>query len=303
MKQKLTLLIVSLLLFSPIFAQKKRAKQKESKSNEELFFETNFKLITPSKWAPGERFIYVNEKLNITLRAEDPSSGVPEDFSNQLFIFESFKEQTDWMGNSTLNLCFKNREKNYLFETGRSLQQFSDTTYNPLIPGLIWLREIELADSILKNKQLYILTNEWFTTIPHEAVSTYRYAPVTITKVVPGNEHIPVRIYFKDNKENEFSLLTSLSGTLNSSSRVSFDKVFSFSDPRPTYKEARDEFWEAITYGKVEKGMNHYEVRLAVGRPSDINRIPTYSGLKEQWSYNNGMMIYFEDGLVTNLRR
>ncbi|MEG1585768.1 MAG: hypothetical protein RR346_02715, partial [Bacteroidales bacterium] len=216
---------------------------------------------------------------------------------------ESFKEQSDWSGNSTLDLIFSSNGKKFRFETGKSLTQFSDTTYNPLIPGLIWLSEIERADSLLKDQTLYILTSEWQAEDDSTLLHARKFIPVKITGVQPGDEFSPVRINFQDHADRKFYILTTLSGTLNSSSRLRFPKIFSFTNPRMNHKDISDENWELITRGQLANGMIQSEVRLSIGKPSEINRIPTYSGLREQWLYNSGTMIQFQDGRITSFRR
>ena len=49
--------------------------------------------------------------------------------------------------------------------------------------------------------------------------------------------------------------------------------------------------------------MTKEECRLSLGRPNEVKRIPTYEGLKEQWFYNTGAYLFFEDGLLTSFRQ
>lgn len=305
MNRKIKYLWAGLFLICiPLSAQRKKSKENiPTEPIEEQFVKENFKRRSPSTWKPGERFVYTSPTLNITLKREKPITGDSTDYTNQILVFDSFAEKTDWVGNSTMDLRFDLNGEKIRFSTGKNLEQFSDTTYNPLIPGLILLSEIEKADSLLKGRQLYILTSEWESNNEEDLLEAQKLIPIEITAVKPGNEYFPVRIFFKNQNGKEFSILTVLSGTLNSSSRLPFHKIFSFSDPRLNHKDISDDVWDLITKGKVKEGMTQPEVRLSIGKPTEINRIPTYSGLKEQWFYNSGMMLFFEDGKVSKFRK
>lgn len=293
---------ISILL--PLYSQKNKSKtDKERIATEEQFLAENFTLKSPSKWKPGEQFIYIEHKLNITIKPLHPILNDTTDYKNVIFTFDSFKEQTDWLGKSSLDLIFKTDNGKFKYETGKSLEQFSDTTYNPLIAGLIWLDEIERADSLFRGRKLYILTSEWLSDNESDLLKTRKFIPVEVTSVEPGNTHYPVRFNFVDEQGTSFSILSTLSGTLNSPSRMAFEKIFSFEDPKLKYKDIKEPNWVSITYGRINEGMTQQEVKLSIGKPTEIKRIPTYSGLKEQWFYNNGMMIFFEDGLVTKFRK
>lgn len=294
------LLIFLFPILSSLFSQNKKTEQI---SEEELFIQNNFPIKSPGKWKQGEPFIYINSRLNITLKPEKPIFDDTTNYQNRQFVFSQFKQQTDWNGTSTLDLVFQADNRNFRFETGKTLEQISDTTYNPLIAGLIWLPEIVKADSLLKGKTIYILTSEWKSEQKDLLKEVRKFVPVQITAVKPGDEYTPVNIIFKNQAGHSFSIGTTLSGTLNTASRFKFHRIFSFSDPRLKYKEISDENWQLITEGNLANGMTQSEVRLSIGKPTEINRIPTYSGLREQWLYNSGTMISFQDGRITNFRK
>ncbi|MEG0948255.1 MAG: hypothetical protein RR212_02235 [Bacteroidales bacterium] len=272
-------------------------------SEEELFIQQNFPVKSPGKWKPGEPFIYISPSLNITLKPEKPILNDTTNYQNLLFEFSQFKQQTDWNGNSTLDLIFEADGRKFRFETAKTLEQISDTGYNPLIAGLIWLPEIEKADSLLKGKTFYILTSEWKSDQEELLKEARKFVAVEIVAVKPGDEYTPVTVIFKNQQGHLFSIGTTLSGTLNAASRFKFHRIFSVSDPRLKYKDISDENWQLITEGNLANGMTQAEVRLSIGKPTEINRIPTYSGLREQWLYNSGTMISFQDGRITNFRK
>lgn len=278
-------------------------KKTEKLSLEEQFIADNFRIKSPGKWKQGESFIYKDSALNITLKPEKPLLNDTTNYMNMPFIFSQFKQQSDWNGNTTLDLIFEADGRKFRFETGRTLAQISDSLYNPLIAGLIWMPEIEKADSLLKGKTLYILTSEWKNDKKELLKEARKFVPVEVVGVTAGDEYTPAIILFKDQQQRVFSIGTTLSGTLNTASRLKFHRIFSFANPRDKYKEITDETWKLITEGNLANGMTQTEVRLSIGKPTEINRIPTYSGLREQWLYNSGTMIFFQDGRITNFRK
>ena len=109
----------------------------------------------------------------------------------------------------------------------------------------------------------------------------------------------PYRLYFTY-KGNQYYVYTNLSNSLYGTSRYLFTNMFSFENPRNKHKDIDDETWEYIVSSRIKRGMTQNEVRLSIGKPTDIRRIPTYSGLKEIWSYGSGQTINFFDARVTD---
>ena len=84
---------------------------------------------------------------------------------------------------------------------------------------------------------------------------------------------------------------------------LTFDRPFSYENPRNAHSEISDEVWTAITESRLLKGMTKSECRLSIGLPSEINKIPTYNGVKEQWLYNSGAYLFFSDGILEDFRQ
>jgi hypothetical protein len=49
--------------------------------------------------------------------------------------------------------------------------------------------------------------------------------------------------------------------------------------------------------------MTSSECRLALGAPNDYTRVPTTGGMVERWTYDNGVYLMFEDGVLTRYRK
>ena len=150
-----------------------------------------------------------------------------------------------------------------------------------------------------------MLNSEWYYCSNKEPVTNARkYIKVKITDIKPCNNDLPLKVFFCDeNSSDTFYIYTVLSGTLNSTRRNQFQKIFSNDNPRDKYKNINASNWNAITISDVLLGMTQEEVKLSLGNPSEIKRIPTYNGLRLIWYYNSGKMIYFEDGLVKEIRK
>ena len=82
-----------------------------------------------------------------------------------------------------------------------------------------------------------------------------------------------------------------------------YTDLFSDSDVHLRYPEISDDNWACIIRGDVALGMNKDECRLSLGTPKTIDRRPTYDGLVEYWTYDNGVYLIFEDGLLRRYRK
>ena len=48
--------------------------------------------------------------------------------------------------------------------------------------------------------------------------------------------------------------------------------------------------------------MTRDECRLALGAPNSYRTIPVYNAIVEQWNYDDGLYLIFEDGILTRYR-
>lgn len=55
-----------------------------------------------------------------------------------------------------------------------------------------------------------------------------------------------------------------------------------------------------IYNGRIWIGMTDSQARISIGRPNDINRSVGEWGTHEQWVYNDGRYLYFENGKLTS---
>lgn len=282
---------------------RKELKEEVQKSDEEIFIEKNFNQSNCTLWETGKLFIYVADKLNITLHPVVKSVGQDTlSYRNKIFTFDSILEETIWGDKYYANLVFDCEGRKYKFETNKTFQEISDSLYTPFIPDLISLDRIEVGRELLIGKTFYIKSSSWYDEQGRK-IEGRKLIPVTVSRLEPGNSVLPVQLFFKDDTGKESSVFLTLSPEAKSGQYISFDRIFSFKNPRLKHKTISDEVWNEVTRGKVKKGMTKEECRLSLGLPNDVRQMPTYGGLKEQWLYNTGVYLYFEDGLLTDFRQ
>ena len=88
-----------------------------------------------------------------------------------------------------------------------------------------------------------------------------------------------------------------------SKSGRNFSMLFSLSDPRLRYPEITDEVWANIQNGRVAKFMTRDECRIALGSPKSIQRRNIITVLQEMWTYENGVYLLFDDGILQSYRQ
>jgi hypothetical protein len=167
----------------------------------------------------------------------------------------------------------------------------------------------------MRGQKYYITTPLWYDHSLH-SINGLRHIAVNIESVTPGNHVYPLAVNFKlDKMSVNQEEITALGLSADSvytvfmtigaerSSTRNFDAVFSFTNPRKKYPNVDENTWSLIEQSKVIIGMNRDECRLALGAPRQIDNIPTSSVILERWSYDDGVFLIFEDGILTRFRR
>lgn len=282
--------------------RKKKDRADEAASPEFVFMETHFAADHCTTWKPGDKFLHLSDELSVVLHPEMTPENPNLSFKGKLFTFQGLSEETVLGVASSVSFLFECDGIRYRYETKKSREEIAKSTYRPLLPDLIPLSMMEKAKELLRGKKLYVRTAVWYDENGYE-ISGRKYVPVTITDILPGNNILPIHFRFVDDTGTAGGVLGTLSPEANAGQFISFDRLFSFDNPREQYKSINDENWKLITSGQIRKGMTKEECRLSWGRPNEVKRIPTYSGLKEQWFYNTGAYLFFEDGLLTEFRQ
>ncbi len=121
--------------------------------------------------------------------------------------------------------------------------------------------------------------------------------PVTVTGVTAGNAVFPLQVLFTDESGSTYAVY--ITADTESRSGRTFHHTFSMTDPRKKYPAVSDDNWDNITRGKVAAEMTRDECRLALGAPDEIERNTGISNTSERWTYENGVYLIFENGLLT----
>ena len=151
------------------------------------------------------------------------------------------------------------------------------------------------ARALLKGNDYYITTPVWFDE-KGDNITGLKLIPVHIDNVTAGNEIYPLAVKFTDPRGVHSRVFMSV-GTGRRSTR-SFDTLFSLSNPRDRYKDINDDVWKAITHSRVKVDMTPQECRLAVGNPREVSR----GHYLERWQYDNGLVLFFDDGRLQSVR-
>ena len=268
---------------------------------EELVMDNNFVEQGCHKWLVGKTFVSVDSKLSPVLRPDTANTLDYADMYGKTFVYKGYREENIYGNKAIVYLLFDCDGAIYSYYTGKSMQEIEDGNFRPLIPSLVDMDEVALARSLFVGKQLYIKSNRWYN-VDGELLQGRQFVPVVVSAVEPGNNVLPLAIRFVD----ERGVLAQVFITTRSSTQtqmLSFDRLFTYENPRLQYDDIKDEVWLAITEARLMQGMTKTECRLSIGIPAEIKKIPTYSGLKEQWLYNSGAYLFFSDGLLEEFRQ
>lgn len=300
----LYLLIASLSLTAcassgAVFSDKE-LKERVALSPEQQFEIDNFITYNCTEWERDKPFLYVADELNMLLQPIAGGTPPVRSYRNKLFTFHSMSEESPY-GVPHASLVFECEGELYKFDTNRGFDSLLDKSYTPFLPHMVSLDRVERAKKVLIGKKLYIKTAVWYNE-NQTMKSGRKMVPITITDVVAGTERLSAFIQFIDVKGNTSYVFMNLPSSDFSKQYLTFHRLFDFENPRLAYPLITDKHWELITQSKVCVGMTKDECRLSLGLPTEVNRVPTYTGLVERWHYASGMYYVFEDGILTQAR-
>ncbi len=269
-------------------------------SAEDAFIESYFVSQGCHTWSVGKAFYYADEELSWVFRPERPTFPDSVSLKGKIFTYAGSEEESPFGGAKKVVLLFDCEGYKFRYETGKSFAEIERLKYTPLIPPFIDMDDLNMARSLLKDRTLYIKSPMWYDAKGY-GVEGRKLVPVKVLDVRPGNNVLPVEVWFEDDLGTQAGVYMSLL-TSSRSQYITFDRLFSFTNPRLAHKQIEDEVWEQITRSRVKEGMTKQECKLALGNPQEVKKIPTYSGLKEQWIYNSGAYLFFIDGLLSDYR-
>ncbi len=299
-----TILFVLLLLPSLMLARTRKSNEGEPQTVAELL--EGLTLASPSQWHQGMPFIFLNERIGLSLTPEVPSEVSDTlDMQGTRWFYDSMVSEEDWMGQQLLQLRFISPEgRAYRYSTGRPMSAMSDTTYHPALVIMYPEELIRQTDSLLRARTFYILYNDDRIFYPADTLPGVelhqKFVPVSIDSVTCGTETAPLRVSFTKGDEKGY-FFASLPDSRQNATSTSLSRYLSIEDPFEHYPEITPEIWAKIQYSQVQPDMTAEEVRLSWGRPSRVERGGARNGVIEFWYYSNNRILQFWDGRLNKI--
>lgn len=251
-------------------------------------------------WKMGKRFFVTDNNIKYIFSPSQQFSIDTLNLQNKIIAYDGYTKSLSIDGRQVVNLYFKDGELMLQYNTNRTMDDLAGTNANRFeVPFLVDLDEVEQLRKLLTGMSLYIKTPIWYDA-DGNMVSGRKYVNISITDVLPGDKVFPFLVQFNDNGLTAYVFMSYRDNYLHRS----FDDLFSTSDLRERYPTISDENWQRIINGQVASYMTKEECRLSIGAPNNLERVPTYNGIREYWYYTNGTYLIFdEEGLLTSFRR
>ena len=275
-----------------------RKRDAAERTPEQLYL-TDIKPQSPGAWSAGKRFYIADDKISIIFQ---PGDNISDSLSGHDLIFQRFDEVPSVTGGGATILVFNDSrvdgDLHYLVNVpiGELLQRERLD-----VPFTVERSLVEKVDSAMRDKVFYISTPKWFSAADDKATVGKRHIPVTVTHVEPGTYIYPLRVYFRHDGDAQEFWIPMTVGEDRAATR-NFHTVFNFDNPRKRYPQITDDTWALITNSRVTIGMTRDECRLALGAPNSYRTIPVYNATVEQWNFDDGIYLIFEDGILTRYR-
>ncbi len=254
--------------------------------------------VTPSpfkEWTAGKRFHVTDDKVSLIF---GPTLKPGTKLAGKTITYDSATTSADFTGREVTDLTFVTPDgQRPVYRINRDI---STDSASPDVPFTIQKSIIEDARNLLQGKRLYIMTSQWRDSLDR-ITGGRKFVPVTITDIGYGTANYPIRVTFTDDGSGKEAMLFLSTGDDTKSSRR-FAAQFSLDNPRKRYPAITDETWALIIDGKLRQGMTRDECRLSLGAPNDVDRAAGYNAMHEVWSYENGIYLIFEDGLLKTFR-
>lgn len=275
-------------------------KRKSAPTKEEQFMQK----VEPSPlkdWETGKKFIASDDKALLVIVPQEGLLPIaPEEIKGKELLFQGVESKINAAGNLTVTLLFSDGIYLYGYNTGKEFDDAMENVKSDQVPMLIDEDMVNQARDLLLNHKVYTRSALWYDKDGNR-IDGKKYVEVTITDVKPGDMVFPLWVEFTTkNGEKAYSYMNF--GSADNESRA-FHNLFSLSDITRHYPNIDPETWDYISNSKVKEGMTKEEVRLALGNPADIRSGHDYSQTLDIWNYENGVVLWFEDGRLTKIRQ
>lgn len=281
---------------TPAISDREVQRHSQKETPEERYFDNLLTEIPPCS-TPGKQWVVTDPKIKLILDASAMNSMLNVGDTLSLLSVENV---TSLDGLPLAELRFSTRgNKVYSYRTSLSPQEFQ-ATGKIKIPFAVDIDVVESVRKKMSGKTFYILTTARYD-LADQPLTGRRFVPVSVDKVDAGNNYYPIKLTLTDDKGLHFRLYMSVDSSSNMPRK--FSSLFSLTDPKLKYPAITDDNWKHIINGQVAQGMTRDEARLALGAPSNIDRRPGYSVLREIWTYENGRYLIFDDGILQTFRQ
>ena len=131
---------------------------------------------------------------------------------------------------------------------------------------------------------------------------TCKYCPVTITRIDDDYSDAFIVLFHKEGQKEEYCFGNVRFDSKKIGESFSFDRYFTYENPKTNYPDISQERWEQIMNMKVRKGFTPEEVKIAYGDPDD-----KYTENDDEiWFYENvnenAYAISFKENIVDNVK-
>lgn len=249
----------------------------------------------PSQWRPGKQWVVTDSKISLIF-----TPTVTDALPSDTLTLVGLQPITTITGEQAAAIALACGDRTYIYMPGVAWDVL-DRRDRIDIPFAIELSQVSQADSLLRGHRYYIKTPQWRDDNGRPTTGL-RHVPVTITSVTAGTETAPLMVHFTTEGDTARRSVYLTCGSRPTANR-NFDRVFTLSDPRREYPAITDATWQHIIHSQVVEGMTRDECRLALGTPADLRRGATTGAQIEHWSYDDGVYLIFEDGILTRFRR
>jgi len=250
-----------------------------------------------SAWQPGKQWLVSDSKISIIFTPPAEREFHPGD----TLTLAGVAVVPTIMGTEGIAIDLRDSRGNICrYVPGTDRADFASRA-SVEIPFTIELAPVAKADSLLSGRTFFIRTPYWYDNAGG-ASTGLRHVPVTITGVGAGTSVHPLRVAFTCDADTATHYVMMTYGTATTATR-NFDRLFSFTDPRREFPQIEDATWQLIIHSRVAEGMTRDECRLALGSPATLRRGATSGAQIEHWSYDDGVYLIFEDGILTRFRQ
>ncbi|MDE5843435.1 MAG: hypothetical protein K2H35_06855 [Muribaculaceae bacterium] len=278
-----------------------KSEEKELAPTAEETFLADVVPTAHTEWVAGKTFIVVSDRGNVLFEPQKILSGRFALTAGDTLRFRNAGVKRLPDGNSVTCVEFSRGDDTFLYIPQGGSAAVNAEVMSDAIPGVVDPDIISKISNKISGCRLWTLTPVWSDEAGNR-MDGRRFEAVTIETVTPGDMVFPIKVGFRDSSGRHAVMLMSIGKNYGGDSRA-FSSLFSLSDPKLTYPNISDKIWKAIMEGRVELGMTRDECRLAKGNPVDVLDGRDYSHTQVVWTYGDGTVLHFVDGVLRGINR